>query len=168
MELLVYCSSHCGTAIYSATAGKDNKTASSNEKGWSLVGQPFAWFDLQRDSRWFGWRRLWQGQSGHWFPQCAEGDQNKVATMKQLVDKDNQVLIGIATVCSHWLVQPKTNQSSWSYHRSGRRKLLVSIWNQVATLLGYLTNNQLSNSWQIDRYWPECENNRCPILNQWG
>lgn len=28
----------------------------------------------------------------------AEGDQNKVATMsKQLVDKDNQVLIGIAT-----------------------------------------------------------------------
>ena len=83
-----------GTAIYSATAGKDNKAATSNEK--AKVG---VLLDLI-------YKGIQDGLAEEGYDKDkvdidflnAEGDQNKVATMsKQLVDKDNQVLIGIAT-----------------------------------------------------------------------
>ena len=90
-----------GTAIYSATAGKDNKAASSNEKAkvgvLQLVSHPS--LDLI-------YKGIQDGLAEEGYDKDkvdidflnAEGDQNKVATMsKQLVDKDNQVLIGIAT-----------------------------------------------------------------------
>ena len=90
-----------GTAIYSATAGKDNKAASSNEKAkvgvLQLVSHPS--LDLI-------YKGIQDGLAEEGYDKNkvdidflnAEGDQNKVATMsKQLVDKDNQVLIGIAT-----------------------------------------------------------------------
>ena len=90
-----------GTAIYSATAGKDNMAASSNEKAkvgvLQLVSHPS--LDLI-------YKGIQDGLAEEGYDKDkvdidflnAEGDQNKVATMsKQLVDKDNQVLIGIAT-----------------------------------------------------------------------
>ena len=90
-----------GTAIYSATAGKDNKAATSNEKAkvgvLQLVSHPS--LDLI-------YKGIQDGLAEEGYDKDkvdidflnAEGDQNKVATMsKQLVDKDNQVLIGIAT-----------------------------------------------------------------------
>ncbi len=89
-----------GTKDYSATAGKTTRQAAMKRLVSLAVGQPpFARLDLQVWGflRWFGRRRLvirikWT------LILNAEGDQNKVATMsKQLVDKDNQVLIGIAT-----------------------------------------------------------------------
>ena len=90
-----------GTAIYSATAGKDNKAATSNEKAkvgvLQLVSHPS--LDLI-------YKGIQDGLAEEGYDKDkvdidflnAEGDQNKVATMsKQLAEKDNQVLIGIAT-----------------------------------------------------------------------
>ena len=90
-----------GTAIYSATAGKDNKAATGSEKAkvgvLQLVSHPS--LDLI-------YKGIQDGLAEEGYDKDkvdidflnAEGDQNKVATMsKQLVDKDNQVLIGIAT-----------------------------------------------------------------------
>ena len=106
-----------GTAIYSATAGKDNKAASSNEKAkvgvLQLVSHPS--LDLI-------YKGIQDGLAEEGYDKDkvdidflnAEGDQNKVATMsKQLVDKDNQVLGLQPHLLKVWPVQPKTNQLSW-------------------------------------------------------
>ena len=82
-----------GTAIYSATAGKDNKATSNNEKAkvgvLQLVSHPS--LDLI-------YKGIQDGLAEEGYDKDkvdidflnAEGDQNKVATMsKQLVDKDN-------------------------------------------------------------------------------
>ena len=111
-----------GTAIYSATAGKDNKTASSNEKAkvgvLQLVSHPS--LDLI-------YKGIQDGLAEEGYDKDkvdidflnAEGDQNKVATMsKQLVDKDNQVLIGIATPSAQGLAS--ATNCHGSYYRSGR------------------------------------------------
>ena len=90
-----------GTAIYSATAGKGNKAATGNEKAkvgvLQLVSHPS--LDLI-------YKGIQDGLAEEGYDKDkveidflnAEGDQNKVATMsKQLAEKDNQVLVGIAT-----------------------------------------------------------------------
>ena len=141
-----------GTAIYSATAGKDNKTASSNEKAkvgvLQLVSHPS--LDLI-------YKGIQDGLAEEGYDKDkvdidflnAEGDQNKVATMsKQLVDKDNQVLIGIATPSAQGLASATKDKPivMGAITDPVGAKLVKDLKNQVAISLGYLTTIQLSNS----------------------
>ena len=162
-----------GTAIYSATAGKDNKATSNNEKakvGGLAVGQPpFACLI---------YKGIQDGLAEEGYDKDkvdidflnAEGDQNKVATMsKQLVDKDNQVLIGIATPSAQGLASATKDKPivMGAITDPVGANLVKDLKKPGGNITGVSDHNPTEQQLKlIKRVDSECENNRCPILNQ--